>query len=100
MHLYARPLEESVQALEDQTDPQGIFAGFQAEVLDRPVRALLAQLRDEGFEVETEAGAEMLKNPSLEKAAQMLKDAGYDGTKVVLMQPTEGSNPSPARAPV
>jgi peptide/nickel transport system substrate-binding protein len=31
----------------------------------------------------------MLKKPSLEKAAQMLKDAGYDGTKVVLMQPTD-----------
>ncbi|MHA1152923.1 MAG: ABC transporter substrate-binding protein [Alphaproteobacteria bacterium] len=42
-----------------------------------------------GGPLETEAGAEMLKNPSIEKAAQMLKDAGYDGTKVVLMQPTD-----------
>ncbi len=42
-----------------------------------------------GGPLETEAGAEMLKNPSIEKAAQMLKEAGYDGTKVVLMQPTD-----------
>ena len=42
-----------------------------------------------GGPLETEAGAEMLKNPSLEKAAQMLKEAGYDGTKVVIMQPSD-----------
>ena len=38
----------------------------------------------------TEAGAEpILNGPQPEKAKEMLKEAGYDGTPIVLMQPTD-----------
>jgi len=37
----------------------------------------------------TDAGAERLKEFNLEKAKALLKEAGYNGEKVVLMQPTD-----------
>ncbi|NTA13977.1 ABC transporter substrate-binding protein [Agrobacterium tumefaciens] len=43
-----------------------------------------------GTPLETEAGAEALtKGNGLDKAKALLKEAGYDGTPVVLMQPTD-----------
>ncbi|MFQ5467634.1 MAG: ABC transporter substrate-binding protein, partial [Kiloniellaceae bacterium] len=42
-----------------------------------------------GSPLQTDAGYDSLKKPDLKEAAKMLKDAGYDGTKVVLMQPTD-----------
>ncbi len=37
----------------------------------------------------TEAVTDVYKNPSTAEAAKMLKEAGYDGTPVVMLQPTD-----------
>jgi peptide/nickel transport system substrate-binding protein len=37
----------------------------------------------------TEAGAEPIMKPNLEKAKQLLKESGYDGRKVVILQMTD-----------
>ncbi|MCG8355714.1 MAG: ABC transporter substrate-binding protein [Kiloniellales bacterium] len=42
-----------------------------------------------GSALETEAGTDIYKSPSTEEAARMLKEAGYDGTPVVMLQPTD-----------
>ena len=42
-----------------------------------------------GGPLDTDAGTELISSPSLEEAAKMLKAAGYDGTPVVIMQPTD-----------
>jgi peptide/nickel transport system substrate-binding protein len=42
-----------------------------------------------GTPLATEAGAAGLMQGNLEKARQLLKEAGYDGTPVVIMQPTD-----------
>ena len=45
-----------------------------------------------GVPLETDAGAEpILDGPSPDKAKALLEEAGYDGTPVVLMQPTDVS---------
>jgi peptide/nickel transport system substrate-binding protein len=42
-----------------------------------------------GSPLATDAGAEQIRHPSLEEARQMVADAGYDGTPVVILQPTD-----------
>jgi peptide/nickel transport system substrate-binding protein len=42
-----------------------------------------------GSDNATEAGAEPLKHQNVEKAKQLLKEAGYNGEKVVVLQPTD-----------
>jgi peptide/nickel transport system substrate-binding protein len=42
-----------------------------------------------GSPYETDAGAEAIMQHNLEKATQLMKEAGYDGRPVVLMDPTD-----------
>src|SRR3546814_2859565 len=42
-----------------------------------------------GSPLENDAGLDMIRPGGVERAKKMLADAGYDGTKVVLMQPTD-----------
>ena len=42
-----------------------------------------------GSPLESDAGLDMVRPTSLDRAKKMLADAGYDGTKVVLMQPSD-----------
>lgn len=42
-----------------------------------------------GSPLETTFGNKLITDPSLAEAKKMLADGGYDGTKVVLMQPTD-----------
>ncbi len=42
-----------------------------------------------GTPYETEAGSEVMKTADVEKAKAALEEAGYDGTPVVIMQPTD-----------
>lgn len=42
-----------------------------------------------GTPLENDAGADIVKNASIEKGKEMLANSGYDGTPVVLMQPTD-----------
>jgi len=39
--------------------------------------------------LETDAGADLLKKPDLEKAKQLLAEAGYKGEKIVVMAPSD-----------
>src|SRR5262249_25865548 len=51
-----------------------------------------------GTPLESDAGMEGLLEPNFERAKSLLKEAGYDGTPVVLLHPTDLpilSNPSP-----
>ena len=42
-----------------------------------------------GSDNETDAGSEPLKEYNIEKAKQLLKEAGYKGEKIVVLQPTD-----------
>ena len=42
-----------------------------------------------GTPLETEVGAEGLEKPDFEKSKALLKEAGYDGTPIIFMQPTD-----------
>jgi peptide/nickel transport system substrate-binding protein len=42
-----------------------------------------------GAWLETDAGADLLKKPDLEKAKQLLAEAGYKGEKIVVMAPSD-----------
>jgi peptide/nickel transport system substrate-binding protein len=42
-----------------------------------------------GTPLETDAGSEALMTQDLEKAAQLMKESGYDGRPIVLMDPTD-----------
>ncbi len=42
-----------------------------------------------GTEFATEVGMELVAKPDLKRARRMLQESGYDGTPVVLMQPTD-----------
>jgi peptide/nickel transport system substrate-binding protein len=42
-----------------------------------------------GSENATDVGSEPMKHPNVEKARQLLKDAGYNGEKIVVLQPTD-----------
>jgi peptide/nickel transport system substrate-binding protein len=42
-----------------------------------------------GTPLATEAGAEMLKKPDLNRARQLVKESGYDGRPVVVLDPTD-----------
>jgi len=42
-----------------------------------------------GSENETNAGLEGLRAPNIEKAKQLFKEAGYNGEKIVVLQPTD-----------
>ena len=49
--------------------------------------------------LETEAGAESYKKPDLEKAKQLLAEAGYKGEKIVVMAPATLRRSTPRRLP-
>jgi peptide/nickel transport system substrate-binding protein len=51
-----------------------------------------------GTPYESDYGAEMLLEPQPEKAKQLLEEAGYDGTPVVILHPTD--NPQVSSQPV
>ncbi len=42
-----------------------------------------------GTPLETPAGADIVKNASIEEGKKLLAESGYDGTPVVIMQPTD-----------
>ncbi len=42
-----------------------------------------------GSPLDSDAGTESIREPSIEEAAKMLEAAGYDGTPVVMLQPTD-----------
>ena len=42
--------------------------------------------------LETEAGADLLKKPDLEKAKQLMLESGYKGEKIVVMTPSDRPN--------
>jgi peptide/nickel transport system substrate-binding protein len=42
-----------------------------------------------GSPLESDAGTELTRNPSIEDARRMLEEAGYDGTPVVILQMTD-----------